>query len=204
MASSYLSIAAILVLILLTTHLNYCLAARKILSSETDTEFIKTSCGASTYPDLCFRTFSSYASEIQASPERLASKSLSLTLNTTCSASKILSELSKSQGLNPREAAALQDCVEEIGDSVDEVKNSIGEMDEIQGKSFAFRMSDIKTWVSAALTNEDTCMEGFSEIATDGDVKATVRCEIEKVAHLTSIALAFVNRYAGTKNYSVK
>ncbi|KAK6251169.1 Pectinesterase inhibitor domain - like 10 [Theobroma cacao] len=200
MASSYFSIAAILILILFTTHLNFCIAARKILSSETDTEFIKTSCGATSYPDLCFTTFSSYASEIQASPKILASKSLSLTLNTTLSASKFLTELSKSQDLEPREAAALQDCVEEISDSVDELKRSIGEMDEIEGKSFAFRMSDIETWVSAALTDEDTCTDGFSENATDGDVKATVRSQIEKVAHMTSIALAFVNCYAGTKN----
>ena len=200
MATSYFSIAAILILILFPTYLNYCLAARKILSNETDTEFIKTSCGATIYPDLCFTTFSSYAGEIQASPKILASKSLSLTLNTTRSALKILSELSRSQGLKPSEAVALQDWVEEIGDSVDEVKRSIGEMDETRGKSFAFRMSDIETWVSAALTNEDTCMDDFSENAMDGDVKATVRRVIGKVAHMTSFTLTFVNRYAGTKN----
>ncbi|XWS49793.1 hypothetical protein CRYUN_Cryun12cG0033100 [Craigia yunnanensis] len=200
MITSYFSIAAILILILFTTYLNYCLAAGNILCSETDTEFIKTSCGATIYPDFCFITFSSYASEIQASPRRLASKSLSLTLKTTRSASKILSELSKSQGLKPSEAAALQDCVEEVGDSVDEVKRSIGEMDETQGKSFAFLMSDIETWVSAALTNEDTCVEGFYESSTDGDVKATVRNVIQKVAHSTSIALAFGNCNAGTKS----
>ncbi|XP_022772774.1 21 kDa protein-like [Durio zibethinus] len=200
MATSYFSMAAILILILFTTHLNYCLAARKILISEIYTEFIKTSCGATSYPDLCFTTFSSYASEIHASPKILASKSLSLTLNATRSASKILKELSKGQGLKPREAAALKDCMEEISDSVDEVKMSIGEIDETQGKSFALRMSDIQTWVSAALTNEDTCMDGFSESATDGDVKATVGSVIEKVESLTSIALALVNRYAGTKS----
>ena len=200
MAGSYFSIAAILILILFTTHLNLCLAVRKILSSETETEFIKTSCGATTYPDLCFTTFSSYASEIQASPKILAGKSLFLTLNTTRSASEILTKLSERQGLKPREVAALKDCVEEISDSVDELKRSIGEMDETRGKSFAFRMSDIETWVSAALTNEDTCMDDFSENAMDGDVKATVRRVIGKVAHMTSFTLTFVNRYAGTKN----
>ncbi|XVE57725.1 hypothetical protein DITRI_Ditri04bG0112500 [Diplodiscus trichospermus] len=199
--SSYFSRAAILILILFTAdHLNFRLAATKLGSSETDTEFIKTSCGATTNPGLCFTTFSSHASEIQASPKLLARKSLSLALNTTRSASKIFTKLSKSQGLKPREAAALKDCVEEISDSVDELKRSIGEMDEIKGKSFAFRMSDIETWVSAALTNEDTCMDGFSEKAVDGDVKATVRRVIEEVTHMTSFTLTFVNRYAGTKN----
>lgn len=201
MASPYFSIVAILILILFTTHPNSCIAAaRKILSSETDTEFITTSCGSTSYPDLCFTSFSNYASEIQSSPKILANMSLCLTLNTTRSASKFLAELCKSQGLKPREAAALQDCVEQTGDSIDELKSSIGEMDDTAGKSFAFRMSDIQTWVSAALTNDDTCMDGFSEYAADGDIKATVRSQIEKVAHLTSIALALVNRYTGTQS----
>ncbi|XVF13312.1 hypothetical protein REPUB_Repub08aG0197900 [Reevesia pubescens] len=197
--SSYFSIPAILILILFTTQPNLCLAARKILSSDSDTEFIKTSCGATTDPDLCFTTFSIYATEIQSSLKLLATESLSLTLNTTRSASKTLTEHSKSQGLKPKATAALQDCVEEISDSVDELKWSIGEMDETAGKSFAFRMSDIQTWVSAALTNEDTCLDGFSESTIDGDVKTTVSREIEKVIHITSFTLTFVNRYADTK-----
>ncbi|XVF51670.1 hypothetical protein PTKIN_Ptkin04bG0203100 [Pterospermum kingtungense] len=199
--TSYISISAILIFILFTTHQNSCLAARKTPSNETETEFIKTSCNATTKPDLCFATFSIYAGEIQASPEILANKSLSLTLNATRSASKTMKKLCKEKGLKPREAAALQDCVEEVGDSVDELKRSIGEMHESRGKSFDFRMSDIKTWVSAALTNDDTCMDDFSEDSMDGDVKAAVRKVIEKVAHMTSFTLTFVNRYADTRGY---
>ncbi|KAE8712849.1 Cytochrome P450, family 88, subfamily A, polypeptide 3 isoform 1 [Hibiscus syriacus] len=195
---SHFSPAAILILILFTTHPN-CLSARKILSSDTDTEFIKTSCDATTYPDLCFATFSSYATEIQADPKILAAKSLSVALNTTLWASQSLTDLSKTQGLKPKEEAALHDCVEEMSDSVDELRRSISEMEESEGKSFALRMSDVETWVSAALTDEDTCMDGFSENEMDGDVKATVTTTIENVAQLTSISLAFVNQYAGSK-----
>ncbi|KAE8657360.1 21 kDa protein [Hibiscus syriacus] len=102
-------------------------------------------------------------------------------------------------GLKPKEEAALHDCVEEISDSVDEFRRSISEMKDSQGISFAFRMSDVETWVSAALTDDDTCMDGFYENDMDGDVKATVKTAIEKVAQLTSISLAFVNQYAGSK-----
>ncbi|XVF07035.1 hypothetical protein REPUB_Repub06bG0102700 [Reevesia pubescens] len=73
-------------------------------------------------------------------------------------------------------------------------------MDETQSKSFVFRMSNIQTWVNVALTNDDTCMDGFPESAINGDVEAIVRSLVEKVAHLTSISLAFVNHYASTKN----
>ncbi|KAE8665110.1 putative Plant invertase/pectin methylesterase inhibitor superfamily protein [Hibiscus syriacus] len=127
----------------------------------------------------------------------LATKPLFVTLNTTRSASKTLYKFCKSKGLKPREVAALQDCVEEISDSIDEIKRSVAEMDESGGKSFAFRISDIQTWVSAALTDDDTCMDGFSENAIDGVVKDKLRTAIKKVAHLTSISLAIVNRYAG-------
>ncbi|MBA0574850.1 hypothetical protein Golob_025136 [Gossypium lobatum] len=197
--SPHFSLPAIFILFLFTTNPNYCQAYRRILSSDTNTEFIKTSCAATSYPDLCFAAFSSYATEIQADPKILATKSLNLTLNTTFSASKNLTELCKTQGIKPTEAAPLHDCVEEISDSVDELTKSIPEMEEIEGKSFAFRMSDIQTWVSAALTDEDTCMDGFSETTMDGDVKASVRIVIEKVAQLTSISLAFINQYARTK-----
>ncbi|KAK9020849.1 hypothetical protein V6N11_010861 [Hibiscus sabdariffa] len=174
--TSHSSPAALFVLFLFTTHLNNYLSARKILSSEfhTDTDFIRTSCNATTYPDLCFATFSSYASEIQANPKMLATKSLTLALNTTLSASQTLTDLCKTQGLKPNEAAALHDCVEEISDSADE-------------------------FTSAALTDEDTCMDGFSENAMDEDIKAAVTTAIEKVAQMTSISLSFVNQYAGSK-----
>ncbi|GMJ00384.1 hypothetical protein HRI_003707600 [Hibiscus trionum] len=202
MDNSSLSLpAAIFILFLFTTHPNYCLSARKHLSSEsdTDTDFIRSSCNATIYPDLCFATFSSYATEIQSDSKILATMSLTLALNTTLSASQTLTDLGKTQGLEPKEAAALHDCVEQISDSVDEFTRSISEMEETQGKSFAFRMSDVETWVSAALTDEDTCIDGFSENAMDADVKAAVATVIEKVAQLTSISLAFVNQYAGSK-----
>ncbi|GMI76363.1 hypothetical protein like AT1G62760 [Hibiscus trionum] len=195
--SSWFPISAIFIFALFTSPPRS--AARKLLSSETDTDFIKTWCASTTYPDLCLATFSSHAAEIHGSPQKLATVSLFVTLNTTRSASKTINELCKKQGLKPREVAALQDCVEEISDSIDEVKRSIAEMDESTGKSFAFRMNDIETWVSAALTDDDTCMDGFSEAAIDGNVKDNVRAVIEKVARLTSISLAFVNRYAGAK-----
>ncbi|EOY24440.1 Uncharacterized protein TCM_016043 [Theobroma cacao] len=62
MASLHFSIAALFLILIqfhVSTLLNSCKAARKILSTETNTEFIRTSCGATTYPDLCCTTFSS-------------------------------------------------------------------------------------------------------------------------------------------------
>lgn len=63
------------------------------------------------------------------------------------------------------------------------------EMDESISRSFAFRISNIQQWVSATLANKDNCTQGFSETAINGDVNATARTVIKKVA----------SRYVATK-----
>lgn len=52
-------------------------------------------------------------------------------------------------------------------------------------------MGNVKTWVSAALTDEDTCMDGFEENV--GKMKETIRGYIVNVAELTSNALALIS-----------
>ncbi|EOY24441.1 hypothetical protein QUC31_008764 [Theobroma cacao] len=195
-AGSYFSVAALAILIQLTINLNLCLAAAPIHPSGRNTRFIRTSCRATLYPNLCFTTFSRYTTRIRGSPRLLASTALSMAFNTTRSTTKAFINLSKHRGLERSEAAALRDCVEQLGDSVDELKDSISAMSPPRrGDDFRSRMSDLQTWVSAALTNDDTCMGGFPRKAMKRDFK-TVRRQVVKVAHLTSIALAFVNRYA--------
>lgn len=198
MEGSYFStLTTLMTLTVLATYMNQCLASRPIPSAETDTQFIKTSCGATTYPELCFSSLSSYANEIQSSPKVLASTALSVALTTTRSTSETIAKLYKSHGLKPKEAAALSDCVEELSDSVDELENSIKEMGHAGGKSFGLQMNDIQTWVSSSLTDEDTCLDGFT---ANGNVKNTVRNQIVNVAQMTSNALALINSYAATKN----
>lgn len=94
----------------------------------------------------------------------------------------------------------MADCIEVMGDSVDELQQSIGELGHIRSSNFSLTMSDIQTWVSAALTDEDTCMDGFAGKAMNGYAKTMVRKRIVKIAHLTSNALALINNYASTES----
>ncbi|KAK3040085.1 hypothetical protein RJ639_027811 [Escallonia herrerae] len=184
---------ALYLLLAFTTYINSSSAA-----AATSTEFIKTSCSATTYPTLCFNSLSSRASAIQNSPKLLAHESLSVALDTARSTSTMMLRLSHTRGMKPRENGAMKDCVEELSDSVDELMNSLGEMSQPKGKSFELMISDIQTWVSAALTDEDTCSEGFAGNAMNGKIKNIVRGRIVNVAHLTSNALALINNYART------
>ncbi|KAK9147995.1 hypothetical protein Scep_006752 [Stephania cephalantha] len=167
----------------------------------TNTEFIRHSCVTTTYPTLCIISLSTHATAIQTSPKLLAHAALSVTLTSARTTSAAMSALLLNhKGLRPREVAAMRDCVETMGDSVDELRRSIGEMGHLRSSNIAMQMSDIETWVSAALTEEDTCMDGFAEEGLDGPLKSVVRRRIVNVAHLTSNALALVNHLASLQH----
>lgn len=104
--------------------------------------------------------------------------------------------LSLSHGINPREVAAMKDCIEELSESVDELRNSITEMRKLKGSNFNLIVSNIQTWVSAALTDEDTCTDGFEGKRMNGNLKITVKGRIVNVSQLTSNALALINKFA--------
>lgn len=161
------------------------------------TNFIKTSCTKTTYPKLCLSSLSAHATAIQASPRLLANTALTVALATTRTTSSSLSQLARAH-MTPRQAGAMRDCLEVLGDSVDELRQSVAQMAHLRGPGFAFHMSNVQTWVSAALTNDDTCTDGFDEKAMDGDVKAEVSDKIVKIAQLTSNALALINSYASS------
>ncbi|CAN1267186.1 Pectinesterase inhibitor 11 [Linum perenne] len=182
-------------LLLITTLLAAAAAATATAAIPTAADFIKTSCAATSYPTLCIHTLTPYAPTIRTSTRRLAVTALSVSLSTAKSTKSYVSKLQPSK---PREAAAVKDCAEEIEDTVDRLTKSIKELKAMAGgQSFEWHLSNIETWVSAALTDESTCVDGFGGKAMDGKmVREVVRGKVERVVHLTSNGLALVNRYA--------
>ncbi|KAI4332642.1 hypothetical protein L6164_017534 [Bauhinia variegata] len=161
---------------------------------EASTQFIRTSCSTTTYPRLCFSSLAKHASFIQTNRVLLTGTSLNVSLDSAKATSFLMSTLSKRLGMKPREIAAMKDCVEEISESVDELRRSIDEMGHLRNSNFDVTMNDVQTWVSAALTDENTCADGFQ--GTNGNVKTTVRGRIVQVAQMTSNALALINQLA--------
>ncbi|GKA12020.1 pectinesterase inhibitor 10-like protein [Tanacetum coccineum] len=188
MTRSYSINSLALIILLLSFSINLISALEK-----TSVEFIRTSCGLTTYPTLCFNSLSSKAGAIQTSPKLLAQTALSVSLDTTITTSSSMVKLSQVHGMAPRQIAAMKDCMELLRDSVYQMKKSLGEMNRPGSKDFGLVMSDIQTWVSAALTDEDTCSEGF---ANDPKMKNVVRGKVVNVVHLTSNALGLINSYA--------
>ncbi|XP_010546740.1 PREDICTED: putative pectinesterase/pectinesterase inhibitor 22 [Tarenaya hassleriana] len=87
-----------------------------------------------------------------------------------------------------REQVAIDDCKELLDFSVTELAWSMAEMSKIrQGKSGPDSGGNLKAWLSAALSNQDTCLEGFE--GTDRKLETLLRGSLRQVTQLISNVL---------------
>lgn len=191
--SSWSLLVAFLTLLAFVLDASTCYAARPNTHVTISLEFIRTSCNKTKYPSLCFNSLVAYAPTIQTSPIRLAEASLSVSLSYARDTSTMMTRLSKGKGMSSREAEAMSDCMESLGDSVDEIQQSIKAMGHLSGKNLKLRVNDIQTWVSSALTDDNTCMDGFASNGMKAGERSNIRSHIVKVAQLTSNALSIIS-----------
>ncbi|KMS98552.1 hypothetical protein BVRB_4g092410 [Beta vulgaris subsp. vulgaris] len=122
-----------------------------------------------------------------------------MTLSTTRSTMMMISKMKSDCGMRLREAGVLRDCLEELNDAVSELQESIKEMGHMKGnKKLKLKINDVQTWVSASMTDENTCMDGFRGKVMDGKLKDIVRGKIVSIVHLTSNPLALIHCFASS------
>ncbi|XP_059624832.1 21 kDa protein-like [Cornus florida] len=170
-----------------------------ISGTAASANFIKASCSATAYPAVCVQSLSVFATTIQKSPRQLAQTALSVSLARAQSTKSFVTKLTKFKGLKAREYEAIKDCLEEMGDTVDRLSKSVLELKRVgkaRGPDFLWHLSNVDTWVSAAITDGNTCMDGFAGRAMDGRIKTSIRARVTNVAQVTSNALALINQFA--------
>ncbi|XP_052194543.1 pectinesterase inhibitor 9-like [Diospyros lotus] len=163
--------------------------------------FVEAQCRATRYPQLCVQCLSANTNSTTIqNPQQLAQFALTVSLAkaryTTAYVTKVAAELKRKKA---KEYQVVKDCLDQINDSVDQLSQSVKELQLINEDgeaNFYWRMSNVQTWVSTALTDAASCIEGFSGHAMGGKVKATVRARVLNVAQVTSNALALFNRFA--------
>ncbi|KAF8117064.1 hypothetical protein N665_0012s0076 [Sinapis alba] len=174
----------------------------RLNATTNDLNFIRTSCNATLYPDLCFNSLSRYASTIQNSPSRLTKLAIGVTISKAKSTAVFLTKLSLPA------TTKVKDCVSYLKDALDEMRDSLRTLRNVSRgvgidaavpssvEMFRFKMSDVQTYMSAALTYEDTCTDEYEEMDEAGGTKTAVYDRVNKLKRLTSNALALVNSYA--------
>jgi pectinesterase inhibitor-like protein len=93
----------------------------------------------------------------------------------------------------------VRDCLENLADSVGHLRDAAQEMggagmSRPGTPAFKWHLSNVQTWCSAALTDENTCLDGLSSSGVDAATRAAIRGKVVEVAQVTSNALALVNK----------
>ncbi|MED6167271.1 hypothetical protein PIB30_001167 [Stylosanthes scabra] len=166
-------------------------------SITTYKKFIKNECNSTTYPKFCYKYLSHYASQVKTNPVTLTKVAVNVSVLVAESTLRTLTKLSKLKSLTHAETEVLADCRDNVDDTVDWLQQSADDLAGLNGTSTPverFTWDSIKTWMSAAITDEYTCTDGSDELKIRASLKKKIQSTIANVAWMNSNALALVNR----------
>ncbi|CAN4075981.1 unnamed protein product [Withania somnifera] len=141
------------------------------------TNFIIISCKTTLYPTIC---------------KQLAHAALLVSLSKAKIASTYISKLTKMRGLRARESQAAKDCSFTMNDSL----GQSGKLASSRRDEFTWHVSNVQTWISAALTDENTCLDMINNPSMDAKVRDSIRVRVLIASQVTSNALALVYQFA--------
>ncbi|KAL1538046.1 Pectinesterase/pectinesterase inhibitor U1 [Salvia divinorum] len=170
-------------------------ATLKISASHT---LARSSCSSTLYPELCY---SAIAASLNSGKKVESGKDvIFLSLNVTIAAVKrnyaaIGKLIADDKGnFTKRERSALSDCLETLDETLDELETTVEELNEYPfKKSIEAHADDLKTLLSAAITNQETCLDGFSYSESEKHVRDVfIGGQVVRVEKLCSNSLAMV------------
>lgn len=154
-------------------------------------EFGSAACKSAADPQLCVSTIARLPGWPEALPSQLVDIAVkaSIGLVERTSAMALGMAGSVSNGL---EQSALQDCIELLDDTVDQLTEALEDVVGMDFDGGNFVASNVRTLLSAGLTNQDTCLEGMAP--TNGQVKSQLENSVQQISDLVSTSLAMAKR----------
>ncbi|KAF8011264.1 hypothetical protein BT93_J1772 [Corymbia citriodora subsp. variegata] len=165
-------------------------------SSElTPSASLKAVCSVTQYPDSCFSSISAAETANATDPEQLFKLSLAVAMGELQKLPSYAARLaSKVNAGDARAKAALDVCSGVFEDAIDRLNDSISSLaagagDKILSSS---KINDMKTWLSATITDQETCLDSLQEI--NSTLIDDVRAAMENSTEFVSNSLAIVTR----------
>ncbi|KAL5738560.1 hypothetical protein ACOSP7_031321 [Xanthoceras sorbifolium] len=165
------------------------------LLARKPTQAISKTCSKTLYPTLCVNSLLQFPGSLTASEQDLVHISFNMTLQHFSKALYYSTGISYLQ-MDPRVRSAFDDCIELLDDSIDALSRSLGTVAPTPGggnnnnigNANIYNREDVMTWLSTALTNQDTCTDGFADV--NGDVKNQMAAKLKDLSELVSNCLA--------------
>ncbi|XP_010937249.1 pectinesterase [Elaeis guineensis] len=200
-----LLLTSFLVLAALITTTSILIARRTATASSDDPTvshaILRSSCRSARFPDLCYSAIAATPPLVHtiSKPKDVIHASLNLTITAIERSFRHVERLSAAAAnLTARERTALHDCLEMFDESLDELRLTDADLRAYPaGKPLRRHALDLEILVSAAMTNQESCADGFSH----GDVDRRLRSElVSGLMHVTRMcrnALAMIKNMTG-------
>ncbi|GFQ04104.1 probable pectinesterase/pectinesterase inhibitor 58, partial [Phtheirospermum japonicum] len=82
-------------------------------------------------------------------------------------------------------------CEEVLGTAADDLKRSVEKISELDASKMTEFVEDLKTWLSAVVTNQETCIDAFEN--TTGDTGEKMKTLLKTAREMSSNSLAMVS-----------
>lgn len=183
-------------------------AAARSLAREPEhkpgpTRVIREACGLTRYPELCLSTLAEFPGSVAAlQPREVAHITVNMTLRKFGTAFSASTEI-RNWEMDTWSRSAYEDCLELLEDSVDLLARSLLSVSQTTTSSSSVEEEsvsddgsnnqggshqDVVTWLSGAMTNQDTCTDGFNHLS--GTVKNQMVQSLQDLSELVSNCLA--------------
>ncbi|KAL1553100.1 putative pectinesterase/pectinesterase inhibitor 34 [Salvia divinorum] len=170
------------------------------LHSRHPSKAVSQACGNTRYPALCVKSLLDFPGAATASGKDLVHISVNMTLQKFGRALYSAAEISNLK-MDPHVRSAYDDCLELLDDSVDLLARSLTTVAPEGSGGGGGSTQDVLTWLSASLTNQDTCTDGFAELS--GYVKNQMTDRLKDLSELVSNCLAiYAAAAAGDEDFS--
>ncbi|XP_078441588.1 pectinesterase-like [Wolffia australiana] len=165
---------------------------------------VRSACAATPHPDLCHASFSRNPSLLTSAtaPKDVIHGAVILSIAAVNHAALSLHRTAATwqSNLTQRELTALGDCDDMLHVTLDELRAADVALGHYSGAAssaaLARHAADLRTLLSAAVTNEGACLDGFSHDATDKLLREQVKEDVLSVSHHCSNVLAMVTGMA--------
>uniref|UniRef100_A0A5B7BTL8 pectinesterase n=1 Tax=Davidia involucrata TaxID=16924 RepID=A0A5B7BTL8_DAVIN len=143
-------------------------------------------CQPTDYKQLCINSLSSTNT---TDPKELIRTTFQLAMNHINEAAKKSTFLQQLHH-DPRTKKALRNCQELAEFAAGDLKRCFDQLGGFDVTKFDEFTADLKTWLSGAITHQETCLDGFE--STTGDAGERMREFLKTAMELTSNALTMV------------
>lgn len=177
-------------------------ASREAAFHRKPSKAISHTCSQTLYPSLCVSSLVDFPGALTASDKELVHITVNMTLQRLGKALYDVSDISNIV-MDNSARSAYEDCLELLADSVDLLASSLTSVSpSIDGEgSSSASNQDVLTWLSAALSNQDTCTDGFDEVG-GGSVKDQMSEKLKDLSELVSNCLAIYSAADGGDDFS--